>query len=121
MQDMHGLTVERVFFSRGDLQPALKFQYSLEGLETTNAVLMGRGLQEQVSRAVWEGDRLVITTVYDRVNPEDGRAMTSEVVQTLSLRAARSPSGRASLVIETLRGGVLGGPSSVTRTVYTRR
>jgi hypothetical protein len=66
-------------------------------------------------------ETLVITAVHSLVNPEDGETMTSEVVQTLLLRASRSPSGRASLVIETLRRGALGGPASVTRMVYTKR
>jgi hypothetical protein len=118
---MDGLTLERVFFSRGDLQPRLKFLYSLDGSETRNAVMMGRGLQEQVSRTSWEGDKLVITTVYSFVNPEDGRPETQEVTQTLSLQSSRSPARPPSLVVETTRSGVLGGPSSSTRTVYTKR
>ena len=120
-QDMHGLSVERVFFSPGDLQPSLKFHYSLEGSETRNAVLMGRGLQEQVSKTAWQGDKLVITTLHSFVNPEDGQPMTSEVRRTLSLQPSRSPAWRPSLVIETMRSGVLGGAGSVTRTVYARR
>ena len=120
-QDMHGLTLERVFFSRGDLQPVLKFRYALDGSETRNVVLMGRGPQEQVSSTAWDGDRLVITTVYSFVNPEDGQTETQEVTQTLALQPSRSPARSASLVVETTRSGVLGGPSSSTRTVYTRR
>jgi len=114
------LTVERAFFSRGDLQPTLTFHYSLDGSETRNTVLMGRGFQEPVSTAAWGSDKLVITTVHSFVNPEDGETMTSEVTRTLSLEPARLPAWPPSLVIETTRSGVLGGPSSSTRTVYMR-
>jgi hypothetical protein len=114
--------VVRVFFTRGDLQPPLKYGFALDGSETRNVVLMGRGMQEQVSTAVWEGDKLVITTVYDVPGGEGGGMVLGEVSQTLSLQPP-SP-GRAawppSLVVETVRGGVLGGPPSTTRTVYSR-
>src|SRR5580765_8563325 len=49
-QDASRLTVEYVFFGRGDLQPPLKFVYPLDGSETKNSVMMGRGVQEQVSK-----------------------------------------------------------------------
>jgi len=120
-QDRTNLRVERVFFVRGDLQPALKFHYSLDGAETRNTFMMGRGMQEQVSRTVWEGDNLVITTVHTFRNPEDGRTMTSEVSRTLSLQSPSYPARPPSLVVETTIGGVLGGPSPSTRTVYTKR
>ncbi len=121
-QEEDTLTVVRVFFTRGDLQPALKFRFALDGSETRNVVLVGRGMQEQVSTAVWEADKLVITTVYDVPGGEGGGMVLGEVSQTLSLRPP--PSGRAawpaSLVVETVRGGVLGGPPSTTLTVYNR-
>jgi hypothetical protein len=56
----------------------------------------------------------VITTIHEFENPEDGRPATSETRQTLSLQAP------GTLVIETVRGGVLGGRSSTTRTTYRR-
>ena len=122
VQGMGKLTVERVFFSRGDLQPPLKFHYSLDGSETRNTVMMGRGMQEQVSRTAWEGDELVITTVHKYPSPEDGRMVTSEVKQTLSLQSSslvRFP--LPSLVIEWTISGVQGGASSSTQTVYRKR
>ena len=121
-QDEDTLTLTRVFFSRADLQPPLKFRFALDGSETRNVVLMGRGMQEQVSTAAWEGDRLVITTVHDVAEDVGGERIVSEVVRTLSLRPPSA--GRAawppSLVVETSRSGVLGGPPSTTTTVYTR-
>jgi len=75
--------------------------------------VMGRGVQVQTSKTAWDGGRLVITTVHTFAHPETGQPMTSEVKQTLSLDSS-------SLVLETARSGVLGGPSSTTRTVYRK-
>ncbi len=119
-QQADKLTVERIFFSRGDLQPALKFRYSLDGSKTTNTVLMGRGMQEHRSTAAWQGDSLIITTTYSFANPEDGRTVTSELRQTLRLQRGRRLTSPPSLVVETTRSGILGGPPSTTRTVYTK-
>jgi len=96
------------------MQPPLKFVYALDGSETRNSVMMGRGAQPQVSRTTWEGDSLVITTIHTFANPANGKPMTQEVRQKLSLNLA------GSLVVETTRPGVLGGPSSTTTTVYKK-
>ncbi|MGH7554208.1 MAG: hypothetical protein ACREMQ_14470 [Longimicrobiales bacterium] len=113
-QDANALTVEYAFFGRGDMQPPLRFIYALDGSETKNSVMMGRGTQTQLSKAMWDADKLVITTRHSFANPENGQPMTSEVTQTLSLESA------AALVVETVRGGVMGGPASTTRTVYRK-
>ncbi len=113
-QDARRLTVEYVFFARGDLQPPLRFTYALDGSETTNEVTMGRGLQRQTSRARWDGGALVLTTVHPFTNPDTGELLTSEVVRRLTLES------EASLVVETERAGVMGGPPSTTRTVFRR-
>ena len=47
-----------------DMQPPLKFVYLLNGSESRNTINMGRGPQEQVSKAAWDGSKLVITTVH---------------------------------------------------------
>jgi hypothetical protein len=47
-------------------------------------------------------------------NPETGQPLTSEVRQTLALESPTS------LLIETTRSVVLGGPPSTTRTVYKK-
>jgi arylsulfatase len=114
-QDATRLTVEYAFFARGDMQPPLKFVYGLDGSETKNSVMMGRGIQVQTSKTRWEGERLIITTVHTFEHPETGQPMTSEVKQVLSLE---SP---ASLIVETTRSGVLGGPPSTTRTIYRKQ
>ena len=106
--------MEYTYFHPRDRQPPFKFSYLLNGAESRNTVNLGRGPQEQVSRAAWEGDTLVITTRHAFVDPRNGRPMTSETRQALSLESA------ASLVIETTRSAVMGGKSSSTRTLYTR-
>jgi hypothetical protein len=113
-QDAERLTVEYMFFTRGDMQPPLKFVYALDGSETKNSVMMGHGIQVQSSRAKWDADRLVITTTHTFTDPDTGKPMTTDVTQTLSLD---SP---ASLVVATTRPGVLGGAPTSTRTVYRK-
>jgi hypothetical protein len=113
-QDAGRLTVEYVFFGRGDLQPPLKFVYALDGSETKNSVMMGRGVQEQVSKTAWEGDTLVITTTHRFTDPATGKPMTEDVKQALTLE---SPTA---LIVETTRAGVLGGPSTATKTTYKK-
>jgi hypothetical protein len=108
------LTVEYAFFARGDMQPPLKFVYALDGPETKNSVMMGRGVQVQASKAKWDADALVITTVHTFPHPETGQTVTSEVRQRLLLETPTS------LVVETTRSAVLGGPPSTTRIVYRK-
>ncbi len=114
------LVVERVFFVPREIQPLIKYRYALDGQATENAITMGRTGPAPVSTATWEDNRLVISTKYRFQNPADGQWLTGEITQTLWLQpAARSPF-EPSLVVETTRSGVLGGPSSTNRTVYTR-
>ena len=113
-QDATRLTVEYAFFTRGDMQPPMKLVYPLDSSETKNTVMMGRGMQVQTSTATWSGSTLVITTRHTFANPETGKPATTDVIQRLTLE---SP---ASLVVETIRGGVLGGPESTSRTVYRK-
>jgi hypothetical protein len=108
------LTVEYAFFTRGDMQAPLRFVYALDGSETRNSVMMGRGVQQQLSRTAWDGDTLVITTIHTFANPATGKPMTQEVKQKLLLTSPTS------LVVETIRAGVLGGPPSTTRTIYSK-
>jgi hypothetical protein len=114
VQDAARLTVEYMFFTRGDMQPPLKFAYALDGSETKNSVMMGHGIQVQSARAKWDGDRLVITTTHTFTDPETGKPMTTDVTQTLSLDSPTS------LVVATARPGVLGGAPTSTRTVYRK-
>ena len=113
-QTAERMTVEYMFFARGDMQPPLRFVFALDGSEKKNSVMMGRGIQTQPSKTAWEGDKLVITTTHSFAGAETGRPLTSEVKQTLALESPTS------LIIETTRSGVLGGTSSTTRTVYRK-
>ncbi len=114
-QDVEQLSVQYTFFSRGDLQPALKFTYALDGSESKNSVQMGRGIQVQLSKTAWDADELAITTVHFFPNPTTGESVPYEITQTLSLESPTS------MVVETTRSGLLGGKPSTTRTVYTKR
>jgi hypothetical protein len=108
------LTVEYAFFTRGDMQPPLKFVYALDGSESKNTVMMGRGLQVHTSRTTWAGDSLVITSAYTYTDPQSGKPATAEVKRTLKLESPTS------LSIETVYGGVMGGPATTTRTTYRK-
>ena len=113
-QTAERLTVEYMFFARGDMQPPLKFVYALDGTEMKNSVMLGRGIQMQTSKTTWEGDKLIISTTHSFENPANGQPMKSEAKQTLTLASPTQ------LIIETTRSGVLGGPAATTRTVYKK-
>lgn len=120
VQDSGVLTVERVLYRPRDYQPTLKLRYSLDGSESQNVFVMGRGMQVQDSIARWEGDTLVITMVHPLPEVGEGQPVGCEVTQTLSLEPPQQAVGESSLLIETTRCGVLGGLPSTTRTVYSR-
>jgi hypothetical protein len=113
-QDNLRLTVEYAFFTRGDMQPPLKFVYALDGSETKNTVVMGRGMQTQTSRTAWNGEKLAITTVHTFIDPASGKPATTQVTQTLSLE---SPTV---LIVEATRAGVTGGQPTTSRTSYRK-
>jgi hypothetical protein len=111
-QEGSRLQIEYALFAPGDRQPPLRFVYDLDGRETHNDFMMGRGVQMQTSRAKLIGGSLEIMTSHELV--VQGRPLQSEVRQVLSLE---SP---ATLVIEVTRLGVLGGPPTTSRSVYRR-
>ena len=113
-QEAARLTVEYAFFARGDMQPPMRLHYPLDGSETKNTVMMGRGMQVQTSRSAWSGNTLVITTQHTFANPKTGKPDMTEVKQSLTLE---SP---ASLTVETVRAGVMGGPAITTKTTYRK-
>jgi len=114
-QSASALTLEWVYYSTSDLQPPLVFVYPLDGSEKTHTLMMGRGFEKQVSRAVWDDTKIVITTSQDFPNLVAGKTVTSVVTRTLTLESPTS------LVVETNRSGVLGAQASTTRTVYTKQ
>jgi len=114
-QDAKRLSVEYIFFSRYDAQPSLTFLYPLDGSEGRNTVMMGRGEQTESSRTEWIGSTLVITSRH-RVDTgiAGGQPLTINVTRKLSLESPTT------MIVEVTRGGVLGGPSSMTRSVYRK-
>jgi hypothetical protein len=96
------LQVEYAWFAKTDLQAPLSFVYDLEGRETRNTVMMGRGIQTQTSHAKFIGGKLNITTFHELV--DQGTPLKSEVQHLLSLESPTT------LVVEVTRLGVLGGP-----------
>ena len=113
-QDAKRLSVEYAFFSRYDLQPPLTFVYPLDGSEGRNAVSMGRGEQIELSRARWEGQALTITTTSRVADPGVAKPFTVELTRKLWLESPTT------MIVEVTRAGVLGGPSSTTRSVYRK-
>jgi hypothetical protein len=104
------LRVEYAHFAKTDLQPPLIFVYDLTGRESRNNVMMGRGIQTQTSHARLIGGKLSITTFHELVHR--GKPVKSEVQQVLSLESPTT------LVVEVTRVGVLGGPPTISRSVY---
>jgi hypothetical protein len=104
------LQVEYAHFAKTDMQPPLILVYDLEGRETRNQVMMGRGIQMQTSRARLIGGKLNITTFHELLY--QGKPMKSEVQQVLSLESPTT------LVVEVTRVGVAGGPPTISRSVY---
>jgi hypothetical protein len=56
----------------------------------------------------------VITSAYSFTDPQSGKPATAEVKRTLKLESPTS------LSIETIYGGVMGGPPTTTRTTYRK-
>jgi hypothetical protein len=113
-QDANNLTLQYAFFGRGDMQPPLRFIFALDGSESRNSVMMGRGIEVLRSRAAWDGAKLVITTLYPLPEPLPGGATTTETRQALSLTSPTE------LLVETTRAGVLGGAETTVRTTYRK-
>ena len=114
------LEVERAVFLPREIQPLVRYRYALDGSETENAVTLGRTGPPPISTSSWEGNRLVLRTEYPFQDPRTGEWSTAEVTRTLWLQPAGGTPFEPALVVETRRGGALGGPPSVDRTVYTR-
>jgi hypothetical protein len=113
-QDATRLIVDQNLFSRYDAQPQPRFVYALDGSETRNDVMLGHTTHSRTSRAVWDGQSLRITTRYPGIDPDSGKAFTTEVIHRLSLESPTT------LVVEVTRGAALGGKPTTTRTVYRK-
>jgi hypothetical protein len=102
------VTIERHQFAEFDLQPPMRYVYELGGAESRNVVNMGRGPQEQVARAEWQGEALVITSRHAADTD-----VAAEVTQAFSI----DPEG--ALVVETTR--TANGATSTTKARYRRQ
>lgn len=105
------LTVDRLQFSTYDMQAPLRFIYALDGSENRNVINMGRGPQEFVSRAAWEGATLVITTTYDFRDPMSGKITSGGMRQIVALDSS------GSLVVTTTHRG----SDATASTIYKKR
>jgi hypothetical protein len=101
-QDAKMLTVTRM---QGD--QTVTAMYNLDGSESKNTVAGRGGQQEQVSTAVWEANKLVITTT---VNVGGNAA---EQKRVLSMEGGN-------LVIEQTNPGRQGGAPTTTKVVYKK-
>jgi hypothetical protein len=108
------ITIEWPVFSTYDMQPPLRFVYALDGSESVNTLMMGRGMQRQRARTRWAGDSLVITTTHAFTDPATGRDVPIEIGQTLVLESPTS------LVVRTTRPGASGAAPATTRMIYTK-
>ena len=120
---MHGedqLAVERVVFVPREVQPLVRYRFTLDGSSTDNAVTLDRTGPTPTSTTARDGNRLVITTYYPFQDPEDERWLKNKVTQTMWLQPAKGTPWEPSLVVETNRGSALNGPPSTNRTLYNR-
>jgi hypothetical protein len=101
-QDAKVLTVTR---TQGD--QTVVATYNLDGSESKNTVAGRGGQQEQVSKAMWDGSKLVITTTVNF----GGNA--TEQRRVLSMEGAR-------LIIEQTNPGRQGGEPTVARIAYSK-
>jgi arylsulfatase A-like enzyme len=119
-QKTDALVVEKVFFTPRDLQPLVRLNYALNGSKTENNINMGRLDNTTTSTCKWEGNRLVITTLYTWLDPKTKQKQESKQTQTLWLSAATTAPWEPVLIVETHREAVPEGLSATNRTVYTR-
>jgi hypothetical protein len=108
------LTVEYPYFSAYDLQPPIRLVFGLDGSESRNSVMIGHASSQLRSRASWQGETLILATVY-QMPDRDGATAMAEIKQALTLESPER------LVVETTRSGPAGAAASVVRTVYTKR
>src|SRR5687767_15892938 len=101
-QDAKMLTIDRV---QGDA--TVSAVYNLDGSESKNTVAGRGGQQEQVSKATWDGSKLVIVTTINAggTNVEQRRVLSME---------------GGNLVIEQTAPGRGGGEPTTTKVVYKK-
>lgn len=114
------LEIEKVVFTPREIQPLIRYRYVLDGSKSENVINTGRSGKPLISICKWEENRLVITTQYPFQEPQSGKWSQAKVIQTLWLQPPTGTPWEATLVVETMREGVLGGLPITNRTVYTK-
>jgi hypothetical protein len=100
-QDTATITME---YEQGGQNPTpVKRVYKLDGSDSTNTMTFGGNSVDQVSKATWEGSKLVITTT----------SQMGETRQVLSMNGA-------DLNVEETRPGRQGGAPTTTTVVYKK-
>lgn len=120
IQSANHLEIEKVVFTPREIQPLVRYRYTLDGAPSENTISMGRTGKPLVSTTQWKENRLVITTLYPYQNPITKKGDHATVTQTLWLQPPTGTPWEPTLVVETTREGVLGGKSITNRTVYTK-
>jgi hypothetical protein len=75
---------------------------------------LGQGEQIELSRAQWDGPKLILVTTMHVSDRAAQTPFTFELRRTLWLESPTT------MVVEVTRAGVLGGPSSTTRSTYRK-
>jgi hypothetical protein len=114
-QRADSLIVEYTVYTAYDLQPPIRLACALDGSESRNVVMIGHAESTQRCRVAWQDSSLVVTTAHPLPSFGNGQPGVIEVRQALTLVSPTS------LIVQTTRAGVLGGPATTTRTVYIRR
>jgi hypothetical protein len=112
-QRADSVIVQYVFFGSYDLQPPIRFAFAADGSESSNPVILSHATSVLKSRLAWRDSSLVITTLYPTPR-EVNAGKPVEVRHTLTLASPTS------LVVETVRPGPNGMPTTI-QTTYTKR
>jgi len=100
-QDATTLTIS---YMGGGQNPApVKLSYKLDGTESKNTVMARGGQAEQVSKAAWSGNSIVVTTTVG----------AGEQKRTFAMDGGN-------LTVETSNPGREGGPATVTKVTYKK-
>ncbi|MEO5815029.1 MAG: hypothetical protein ABIT20_07085 [Gemmatimonadaceae bacterium] len=102
-QDAKTLTVPRTT-QNGEM----KSVYNLDGADSKNTLTMGGNAVEQLSKAKWDGDKLIVTTTMNF----NGNASESTMAMWLDASGM--------LVVESTGAGRGGGPPTTTRMMYKK-
>jgi len=116
----NSLEIERVIFTPREVQPLVRYSYMLDGSQNENLIYLGRGSVPLRSTAFWQENRLVITTLFPYQVPYTGEWRSCKMIQTLWLEQPVAAPWEPTLVVETFREGVLGGRSTMNRTIYSK-